>query len=375
MSESYVRQAREADRPKLVADYRAEFERLPELLSMNGVVLGRLEHFATQKHITLDGLAKLGTRIHIGHGGGVELVYGYEAPDGRVTALKFRPLGDGKPYTREPSTYALAKVLGDATSLAWYVAEGETDSVRLSNLIGTDGAVLVLPAGALTFKREWADVIPRGATVYLAHDADEYGDKGATKAASIIGGKTVRLRPPVKDWCEWDGERQEFAALVREAGSDVAEPFALSLDDYIAQEDESPQPLLGDERNAFIPQGGLVILGGGPGIGKTTLILDLSLHLASGLDYLGATVSRPLRILLVENEGPQSMFREKLRHKREHWEHEISGGVYVQRWRWGHFSFADRDAAERAREFVEHEHIDLVIGDPLVLRRAGRRFT
>ena len=49
-------------------------------------------------------------------------------------------------------------------------------------------AHVVLPAGAHTFKPEWAALIPRGATVALCHDADEDGDQGAAKAAKIIGG-------------------------------------------------------------------------------------------------------------------------------------------------------------------------------------------
>jgi hypothetical protein len=63
---------------------------------------------------------------------------------------------------------------------------------------------MVLPAGALTFKREWAAAVPRGARVFLCHDADEAGDQGAEKVARILGGRTVRLRPPVEggDWCD-----------------------------------------------------------------------------------------------------------------------------------------------------------------------------
>ena len=45
--------------------------------------------------------------------------------------------------------------------------------------------------------------------MHLAHDADEYGDKGAVKAAAIIGGRTLRVRPPDGlDWCDWAGNRQ-----------------------------------------------------------------------------------------------------------------------------------------------------------------------
>jgi DNA-directed RNA polymerase specialized sigma24 family protein len=94
--------------------------------------------------------------------------------------------------------------------------ESETDAARLVELVGDVAAIMVLPAGARSFKRGWAALIPRGATVALRHDADEDGDAGAAKAASIIGGKTLRMRPPVEggDRCDWDGERAEFLEVL-----------------------------------------------------------------------------------------------------------------------------------------------------------------
>jgi replicative DNA helicase len=93
-----------------------------------------------------------------------------------------------------------------------------TDSARLVGLVGDAAAVLCLPAGALTFRRSWAALIPRGATVYLMHDADSAGDDGARKAATVLGGRTVRVRPPEGlDWCSWDGDREAFVRLVGEA--------------------------------------------------------------------------------------------------------------------------------------------------------------
>jgi AAA domain len=83
---------------------------------------------------------------------------------------------------------------------------------------------MVLPADALTFRREWAALIPQGATVALAHDADRYGDQGADKAAKIIGGRTVRLRPPLEggDWCDWSGDRAALLELLAAARSTLA---------------------------------------------------------------------------------------------------------------------------------------------------------
>jgi hypothetical protein len=146
---------------------------------------------------------------------------------------------------------------------------------------------------------------------------------------------------------------------------DTPDPFALPLDTFIAQDTEPREALIGDERNTILPAGGLAHVAGRPGIGKTTFCVDLGFHLASGVAWLGFPIGRPLRVLFVENEGPEHMFRTKLAAKREAWPHRISGAIYVQTWRWGHFSFRDREAHQRARDSLDQLEIDVLIGDPL----------
>jgi hypothetical protein len=57
---------------------------------------------------------------------------------------------------------------------------------------------MALPRGARAFDPDWAAVIPRGARVGLCYDADQDGDAGAVKAASLIIGRTFRVRPPIE---------------------------------------------------------------------------------------------------------------------------------------------------------------------------------
>lgn len=142
-------------------------------------------------------------------------------------------------------------------------------------------------------------------------------------------------------------------------------PFALAIDEFIDLKIASRPPLLGDERNTLLPEGGLGIIGGREGVGKTTLILDLAFHLASGVDWLDLKVPRPCNVCLIENEGPKEMFRQKLQHKRERWEPPLTGGVYVHTWDWGLLSFARKEARERAAEFFDAKAVDIIIGDPL----------
>jgi hypothetical protein len=142
-------------------------------------------------------------------------------------------------------------------------------------------------------------------------------------------------------------------------------PFALDLDEFIAARSELPPALIGDEEDVLLPSAGFVILGGKGGKGKTTLMVDAAFHLASGCNWLGFTVPRPLRVLVIENEGPQEMFRRKLEAKRESWPHEITGGVFIYTLDWGALDLRDEEKRRRLREFVEENGIEVVFGDPL----------
>lgn len=165
--------------------------------------------------------------------------------------------------------------------------------------------------------------------------------------------------------------------VLHAAADPVDGPVFLDAYDFIAQATDPPAPLWGNDDFAVIAAGGLTVLAGRPGAGKTTWILDLACHLAAGIPYPPAEdtngpqpwdVPRPLRVALIENEGPQEMFRVKLQDKLKQFPHDIrerGGGLLVQTWRWGSFSFADTDASERTARELDAADVDLVIGDPL----------
>jgi hypothetical protein len=142
-------------------------------------------------------------------------------------------------------------------------------------------------------------------------------------------------------------------------------PYALALDDFIAAKLDGSAPLIGTRGDNILPSGGLFICVGKGGKGKTTLAIDMAFNTASGLPWLDMPVARPLRILIIENEGPQEPFREKLERKRENWPHAITGGLFVKTLDWGAFRIDGEGEATRLRKFIEDERIDLVIGDPL----------
>ena len=157
---------------------------------------------------------------------------------------------------------------------------------------------------------------------------------------------------------------REALALVEGLGQPGA-AVALPLEEFLALELEPAEPLLGSSGENLIPRGGLVVLASKPGVGKTTLAVDLVFHLASGRDWLGLPVGRPLNVLVVENEGPVQQFQAKLTHKTERWGHPVEGGIHVHRWRWGSVDLTDLGALAGLRGYLDRHDIDLVVGDPL----------
>jgi hypothetical protein len=171
------------------------------------------------------------------------------------------------------------------------------------------------------------------------------------------------------------GERFEAGDLVADLraarnGSapslEGAAPQALELDAFLLQDEEQAEPLLGTSDDTFLTTAGLLLLAGEGGSSKTTLTLDAVAHLAAGLPWLEIPVPRPVRVLLIENEGARGRFRQKLTEKVESWEGPAwRENVFVCASPWGQFSFADERHRVWLRNFCGAHEIDLVVGDPL----------
>jgi hypothetical protein len=291
----YERLADDATKQKRIADHSAAWTKLLPVGSVNGTAEAAIRAFCEEKRITLDALAALGTRVKIGRGGAIELAWADVSARG-VTALKLRPLDpEKKRHHIEPSTWLNPIIVGNLRSHDWFIAEGETEAARIYDLVGhADGAILILPTGALRFEPEWAEQIPRGATVYLGHDADDAGDRGAEKAARIIGTGTVRLRPPdgQKDWCEWDGDRDAFLTLVktaRQTATSTAFTGITHAELLEKQIDETPATLIDD----LVETGTVGTIAGIPETHKSWLAQSIALAVAAGNgEVLGRAVTR-----------------------------------------------------------------------------------
>jgi hypothetical protein len=312
----------EADQEKpapLLRDHSAAWEKLRPLATLNGALRERVESFAASKRITLEALEALDTRIDVrGKGPEIRLAWASTTLIGGrrvVTAVKFRNIATGERQALKPSVFVRPLVVGNTETLDIFAAEGETDAARLYGLVGDLAAVMVLPAGALTWKRAWENWLPRGATLHLCHDADERGDEGATKAAKLLTGRTVRVRPPVEggDWCDWDGGREEFIQLVGAARADNGRLFDVLTARQLCALPDPPESdeLLGP----VLMRAQRTIIGGHTGEGKTTYALQLVRALVRGetfLDWQG----QGGRVLVLDAEQGLRSVKRRLREAR-----------------------------------------------------------
>lgn len=143
-------------------------------------------------------------------------------------------------------------------------------------------------------------------------------------------------------------------------------PTIVSLHHFINEHEEAPTPLMGDPEETLLPAGGLLIIGGEGGATKTTLTLDAIAHVCSGADWIGYPTGRPLRALIIENEGPRPQFRSKLRAKTESWPgDDFQHNVYIWEDPWATFNFSLPEHRNHLIDFTTDRQIDLVVADPL----------
>jgi hypothetical protein len=137
----------------------------------------------------------------------------------------------------------------------------------------------------------------------------------------------------------------------------------------VASEDEVCESLLGlNVHEILLSAEGVLLLYGDGGSTKTTLSVDLAVHAAAGLAWLGLfTIPRPLTVVLLENEGSRATFRLKLRGKAATWTGPpFIERVYVYTDPWPEFSFADESLSAGLAQFLAERNVDLLIAGPLV---------
>lgn len=299
----------------------------------------------------------------------------------------------------EPVLYHLDEVvahLADGSPAPLYIVEGEKACDYLRAYLTEHrlpGTVTTSPMGAGKWRESYSEALEGARWVIVVVDNDKTGiahGRAIEKSLKPLVDRFQLLRPAL-DHAHAGLDDHLVAGLSLDDLIPLEElletphievvtgPVFTPLKVFLAEEEIAPPALWGTEEHSILVQGGLGLFAGRPGVGKTTFIVDLTVHLAAGIAYPPVDpdrppknvepwpVWRPLKIALIENEGPRAPFRDKVRRKLESFPHADVAveNITVQTRRWGAFTFADPALFEDMLAELDEDRIDLVIGDPL----------
>jgi hypothetical protein len=155
-------------------------------------------------------------------------------------------------------------------------------------------------------------------------------------------------------------------ASTTSAGPPIFEPLRAFLQRQLPKSES----LVGVERGGtnLLPRYGWVMPWGREGSAKTSILVDLLFHAASGRDWTGYHVNRPLRFVAIVNEGIPGGLQDKLQQKTQLWEGPLDpvlDNIAIYASPWGEFTFKNRTVTKHARDYALDFGADYVALDPL----------
>jgi putative DNA primase/helicase len=237
-------------------------------------------------------------------------------------------------------------------------------------------------SGLYRGKWERASYRKRTIEAAIAKTTDVYtpATKGASKSGTHLGTHPENPSSSYSGGVSLPGAssaslRKEDApgtdALSSPPESNVGETCTFEFEtaaEFAAVDEPSADMLLGySDDDAAAVAGGTVVMFGAGGAGKTTLSLDVALHMAVGTGWQGLKVARPTRFLIVENDGPRGRFRRKVRAKLADWTGDPPGDrLIVLKTPWGLTSLARWDHREALAAYIREHKVDVLIAGPIV---------
>ena len=283
----------------------------------------------------------------------------------------------GVPRQLFPPPETLAESVGEVL-----LVEGEPDVVAAWSA----GLVAVGVPGTAGWQAGYAARF-RGPhwRVYVVFDCDESGRRAAGEVATSLLELGVDVRVVDLDPDRADG--YDLTDYLLERGPGAFRELAARAELYSTEPQGPPivfeplrafleralppaESLVGVARGGtnLLPRFGWVMPWGREGSGKTSVVVDLLFHAAAGLEWLGWPVARPLRLVVIVNEGVPGGFQDKLAAKVEAWDGDVElvlDNLAVYASPWGEFTFRSERMLNHARAFALDFAADYVALDPL----------
>ena len=222
--------------------------------------------------------------------------------------------------------YKLPELLAAPADTTVFLVEGEEDVDRLS---GQGLVATTSDGGAGQWRAEFNSYF-EGRPVVILPDNDRPGLRYAHGVARCLTGVAASIKvvelPSLaegEDVSDWLNDRDTTAELEELVGS--APTFGTSESPMLGDSEEKsavtiipsadiPPPDTGGENQEllgpFVPTSPcLVLMSGETSAGKTVYAYNMGYHMAEGVSLVGLTPPRPLRVLYVDLENPDSVHR------------------------------------------------------------------
>lgn len=176
-----------------------------------------------------------------------------------------------------------------------YIAEGYATAASVYEATG-HSAVVALNAGNLSaVATALREKLPASCEIVIVadNDASGVGQKAAQEAASLCGGRVI-IPPQTGDANDYVNAGGDLSALLCPPKSE----WLIAADDFCAK----PAPIQWLVKG-WLQRGGLAMVFGGSGVGKTFLVLDWILRIASNVDSWAGYKIRHGGVVYLAGEG------------------------------------------------------------------------
>jgi hypothetical protein len=269
-----------------------------------------------------------------------------------------------------------------------FIAEGEKDVLALERAGAT---ATCNPFGAGKWWDSYSETLRGAAAIVVVADKDEEGRAHATAVSDSLRRVLADSCPPIrivqaktgKDAADHLAAGHGLDELepvdMRDVSDESATPgepsdeppiaFA-TLRDFLKLPLPAAESLVGSRRGGtnVLPANGWMMLWGPADSSKTSLVADLAFHVACGRQWLRYPTLRPLRLIVIVNEGIPGGLQDKLAEKLELWDGDKdlaqdNISVYVSPW--GEFTFRNSHMVDHLEQHARDFRADYIVLDPL----------
>lgn len=246
----------------------------------------------------------------------IACIYRFDPPTGK----QYRPWDVRTQLWRTPNPRPLYRLPQVISAQQVIIVEGEKCADALCG-IGLVATTTMNGAQAPTQKTDWSPLYRKDIVIWPDRDPPgfAYAERVA-QACTQAGAKSITvLEPPTDKPEKWDAadavaegfDCAQFMASgkrwVVRSGKPAFPTFTLGqlLDDRSPMPPDLIAPRIGTE-------GGLVVVGGAPKVGKSDFLLTWMVHMAAGVAFLDFIPARALRVFYLQAEVQYHYLRERV---------------------------------------------------------------